>query len=88
MLLAHHHYFDAYHSAPINIGVPSVVDDSTLTLSWSTPQSVMVQGVEQYVIDVAQRCMTEENAVNPQQFVITPIQRSNVTVTNLRKLHS
>ena len=78
-------YYSACHTAPIIIEDPNVDNDNSLTLTWSTPPSVMSQGVEQYVIDVLPRCQTGENTVNSQQFVRSPIQAPRVMVTNLRK---
>ena len=77
--------FFVCHAAPINIEDPNPNDDNTLILTWLTPPSVISQGVEQYVIDVTPRCLTGENVVNAQQFVRSPIQVPNVTVSNLRK---
>ena len=69
---------------PISVDAPDPVDANTLMITWTTPQSVMDQGVAEYTIAVTSNCLTEDT-VTPQQFVVSPLQSLMVRVPNLRK---
>ena len=67
---------------PIDIDAPEAVDESTLVITWTTPQTVMNQRVAEYTIAVTSSCLTGDA---PQQFVVSPLQAPMVRVQNLRK---
>ena len=88
MAIQYYHLFLHLCAAPINFEEPNIIDQNNLILTWVTPPSVLSQGVEQYVIDVTSRCFVGDNVVNPQQFVVSPVQAPTVTVPNLRKWYT
>lgn len=70
---------------PISIDIPEPDDESMLTITWMTPQSVVNQGITEYTIAVTSSCLTGDIVTPPQQFVVSPLQARIVRVQNLRK---
>ena len=56
-----------------------------MTISWTTPPSVISQMVDQYVVVVSSRCLTGNDVTPTQRFTVSTLQPPVVTAQQLRK---
>lgn len=56
-----------------------------MTISWTTPPSVINQVIDQYVVVVSSRCLTGNDVTPTQRFAVSPIQPPIATAQQLRK---
>lgn len=75
-----------YNIDPITV-TTNVVDVNTMTISWTTPPSVINQMVDQYAVVVSSRCLTGNDVTPTQRFSVSTIQPPIVTAQQLRKFH-
>lgn len=71
---------------PVVVGV-TVINSNQMSLSWTTPQSVIDQGVSQYQISVTPLCSTGATTAT-QTFTASPSDPSSITISSLGKLNT